>query len=78
MPSLTLELVAVVPLGVAMIMFIASANSLLQLRSDPWMRGRVMALYGVLFIGTTPVGAPAMGWLAERFGVQAARRSPGD
>ncbi len=72
MPSLTLELVAVVPLGVAIIMFIASANSLLQLRSDPSMRGRVMALYGVLFIGTTPVGAPAMGWLAERFGVQAA------
>jgi MFS family permease len=72
MPTLTLELVAVVPLGLATIVFVASANSLLQLRSDPRMRGRVMALYGVLFLGTTPIGSPAVGWLAERAGVREA------
>ena len=52
----------------ATIVFVASANSLLQLRSDPRMRGRVMALYGVLFLGTTPIGAPAIGWMAPALG----------
>jgi MFS family permease len=68
MPTLPLELVAIVPLGAATIVFVASANSLLQLRSDPQMRGRVMALYGVLFLGTTPIGAPLMGVIAQGLG----------
>ncbi len=70
MPTLPLELIAIVPLGMATIVFVASANSLLQLRADPRMRGRVMALYGVLFIGTTPIGSPAIGWIAEQLTVR--------
>jgi MFS family permease len=70
MPTLPLELVAVVPLGMAMIAFIASANSLLQLRSLPQMRGRVMALYGVLFLGTTPVGALLVSAIAQALNVR--------
>jgi MFS family permease len=72
MPTLPLELIAIVPLGMATIVFVASANSLLQLRSDPRMRGRVMALYGVLFLGTTPLGAPSIGWIAGQLGVRGA------
>ncbi len=72
MPTLALELVAIMPVGAATIAFTAMANSLLQLRAAPAMRGRVMALYGVLFIGTTPIGAPAMGLLSQRLGPRAA------
>jgi MFS family permease len=72
MPTLALELVAIVPVGAATIVFTAMANSLLQLRAAPAMRGRVMALYGVLFIGTTPIGAPTMGIVAEKLGPRVA------
>jgi MFS family permease len=41
-----------------------AANSSVQLGVAPTMRGRVMALYLVCFMGGTPVGAPIVGWLA--------------
>jgi MFS family permease len=47
-------------------------NSTLQLNSSDAMRGRVMALYFVLFLGTTPIGAPIIGWVAEAFSPRAA------
>jgi MFS family permease len=72
MPTLALELLAIVPLGAFTIVFVASANSLLQLQSKDSMRGRVMALYGVLFLGTTPIGSPTVGWLSERLSVRGA------
>lgn len=71
MPSLPLELVAVVPLGVAMVAFQATTNSLLQLHSSTNYRGRVMALYVMVFLGTTPIGAPIVGWVAQSFGPRA-------
>ena len=77
MPTLGLELMAIVPVGAATVAFTAMANALLQLRAAPAMRGRVMALYGVLFIGTTPIGAPAMGLLAERLGPRVAMATAG-
>ena len=40
-------------------------NSTLQLGASPAMRGRVMALYSVVFLGSTPIGSPLVGWLAE-------------
>jgi MFS family permease len=64
-PSLALEAVALVPLGAASVIFGASINSALQLASEPSMRGRVMALYSVVFLGSTPIGAPIAGWLSE-------------
>jgi len=71
MPTLPLELVAVVPLGVAMVAFQATSNSLLQLHSSAAYRGRVMALYVMVFLGTTPIGAPIVGWVAQGFGPRA-------
>jgi MFS family permease len=64
-PSLAVALVVVVPMGAASIAFIATANSTLQLRSEPSMRGRVMALYAIAFLGTTPIGAPLVGWISQ-------------
>jgi MFS family permease len=51
--------------------FAAGVNSALQLAVDPAMRGRVMALYSVVFIGSTPIGAPLVGWIAEVAGPRA-------
>jgi MFS family permease len=70
-PSFWIELVVLVPLGIAAIAFQATGNSTLQVNSDPALRGRVMALYGVVFLGTTPIGAPIVGWVSERFGPRA-------
>jgi MFS family permease len=47
--------------GVCVMAFLATTNSVLQLESRPDMRGRVMSLYIVLFIGTSPVGGPIVG-----------------
>ena len=49
-----------VPTGAALMLFLATANASLQLASDTSMRGRVMALYGLVFLGSTPVGGPLM------------------
>jgi MFS family permease len=54
-----------VPTGVLAIAFATSANQSLQLGADPGLRGRVMAIYTLVFVGGTPVGAPLVGWLAE-------------
>jgi MFS family permease len=71
-PTLELELAALVPMGAAGIVFISTANSTLQLNSADSMRGRVMALYSVVFLGTTPIGSPIAGWLAENVGARGA------
>ena len=47
---------------------ITSANTHLQLSTAPEMRGRVMALYMMIFIGGTPLGAPFIGWVGEAYG----------
>ncbi len=70
-PTLPLEILVLIPLGMASVTFAASVNSHLQLSVDPLMRGRVMALYSVVFLGSTPIGAPVAGWLAEGFGPRA-------
>ena len=69
-PTLPIELLVLLPLGAAMITFQATANSLLQLNSDPVFRGRVMALYVMVFLGSTPIGGPVVGWVAEQFGAR--------
>jgi MFS family permease len=45
--------------------FSSGVNSALQLAVAPAMRGRVMAVYSMVFLGTTPIGAPVVGWIAE-------------
>jgi MFS family permease len=71
-PTLHLEFVAMLPIGVASTAFIAMSNSLLQLGAAPEMRGRVMGLFAVVFLGTTPIGGPLVGWIAEHLGPRAA------
>jgi MFS family permease len=70
-PTFWLEMIAVVPVGAASTAFIATSNAMLQLHSAPQMRGRVMALFTVVFLGTTPIGAPVVGWIAQGFGPRA-------
>ena len=70
-PDVVTAAVLLVAVGVAMMVFLATANSTLQLASDPSMRGRVMALYGLVFLGSTPVGGPIIGWVAEHWGARA-------
>jgi MFS family permease len=67
-PTLLAEAVVLAPLGVASMTFLATANATLQLASSPGMRGRVMALYGLVFLGSTPVGGLLGGWMAGQFG----------
>ena len=67
MPSLALEIVMLAVLGAAAVTFAATINSTLQLAVSPEMRGRVMALYSVVFLGSTPIGAPLTGWLAQSY-----------
>jgi MFS family permease len=71
-PSLALAVVVLVPVGAASVIFAASVNSFLQLAVAPHMRGRVMALYSVVFMGSTPIGGPLMGWIAGVAGPRAA------
>jgi MFS family permease len=64
-PTLISAAALIVLMGAASIGFIATANASLQLASEPAMRGRVMALYAMAFLGTTPIGAPLVGAIAQ-------------
>jgi MFS family permease len=70
-PSLPLQLLLLAPLGALTVTFSAGINSSMQLGATTAMRGRVMALYSVVFLGSTPIGAPLVGWLAEVAGPRA-------
>ena len=67
MPSIALEVPIVAMLGASAVTFAAAINSSLQLAVEPEMRGRVMALYSVVFLGSTPIGGPLAGWLSEAY-----------
>jgi MFS family permease len=70
-PTFELQALALVPLGAASVTFAAGVNSSLQLAAEPSVRGRVMSLYSIVFLGSTPIGAPLVGWLAEVAGPRA-------
>jgi MFS family permease len=57
-------------LGMASLTMITSANATFQMSVAPAMRGRVMALYMMVFMGGTPLGAPIVGWVGETFGAR--------
>ena len=62
---------AIVPfLGLSALTMITSANAFMQLHTEPGMRGRVVALYLMIFMGGTPVGSPVIGWVGETFGAR--------
>jgi MFS family permease len=72
MPSLALEVPVVALLGASAVTFGAAINASLQLSVEPGMRGRVMALYSVVFLGSTSIGGPLAGWLSEAYDPRAA------
>jgi len=67
-PTLATAYLALVALGAASIGFLALGNATLQLSSTPEMRGRVMGLWAVAFLGSTPIGGPIVGWVGEHIG----------
>jgi MFS family permease len=71
MPTYALFLVLLVPTGIAMMTFMTAANATMQFGIPSEMRGRVMGLYMLVFLGTNPFGAPIIGWLSEVMGPRA-------
>lgn len=67
-PTYELFALALVPTGLAALTALTTANAMVQLRTDPLVRGRVMALYMAIFMGGTPIGAPVIGWIGEVWG----------
>lgn len=67
-PGIIVFAVALAFAGFTAQLFMTNANSMVQLTSAPEVRGRVMALYGAVFMGGTPIGAPIVGWVADAFG----------
>ena len=67
-PTFPLMAVLLVPTGIAALTFTTTTNAYLQLGSAPQVRGRVMALYILVFLGGKPVGGPLIGAVAEAFG----------
>lgn len=70
-PAYWLVIVLLVPTGFFMIYFAQAANQRVQLGTEAAYRGRVMALYVLVFLGTTPVSAPVVGWTAQHLGAGA-------
>ncbi|HHT41579.1 MAG TPA: MFS transporter [Actinomyces sp.] len=60
--------VLAIPTGLAMLTMVTAANAAIQVSTDPDMRGRVMALYMMVYLGSNPIGAPIIGWIADTFG----------
>ena len=71
-PTFPLTVAALTLMGAASVTFAAGVNSTLQLEVAPEMRGRVMALYSVVFLGSTPIGGPLAGWVAQAANPRAA------
>ena len=67
-PTYWLFAAALVITGVAALIFTNTTNSLMQLSTEPAMRGRVMALRIGIALGGTPIGAPIVGWVADHLG----------
>ncbi|MFL5735998.1 MAG: MFS transporter [Actinomycetota bacterium] len=67
-PTLLVANLLIVPLGAVGIAFAITGNSTLQLLSSPELRGRVMALYTVVFLGSTPIGGTIAGWVGQHLG----------
>jgi MFS family permease len=67
-PSYWLFGAALAIVGVASQTFNTTANGVVQISTDPVVRGRVMAIYMAIFMGGTPIGAPIVGWVADAFG----------
>ena len=70
MPTLATATMLMIVVGVFSISFTSMANTILQLEAAPHMRGRVMSLWTMAFLGSTPIGAPIIGWVGEHMGAR--------
>ncbi|WP_229698372.1 MFS transporter [Wenjunlia tyrosinilytica] len=69
-PAFWLFAALLVPIGLFGLTFNTTANSSVQLATDPAMRGRVMSLFLMVFMGGTPIGAPIVGWVTDTYGAR--------
>jgi MFS family permease len=69
-PNQAAAYVVGVVLGVTSIAFLTASTSIVQVESAPEMRGRVLALQAMLFLGSTPIGGPIVGWVSQQFGAR--------
>lgn len=70
MPTYTTFAVVLPLLGLCALTMITAANATIQITTEPVMRGRVAALYLMIFMGGTPLGSPFIGWIGETFGAR--------
>jgi len=57
-------------IGLSSILFMTTSTAIVQLRADPSMRGRVLALQAIVFLGSTPIGGPILGYVCQHFGAR--------
>ncbi|MEV5882665.1 MFS transporter [Streptomyces sp. NPDC052020] len=69
-PSLWLFALLMAPIGVFSMTVNVTANTSIQMATDPAMRGRVMSLYMMVFLGGSPIGAPIVGWITDTYGAR--------
>ncbi|MFF0202486.1 MFS transporter [Streptomyces sp. NPDC005017] len=67
-PALWMFALLMIPLGLFGMTINVTANTGIQMATDPAMRGRVMALYMMVFLGGSPIGAPIVGWVTDTYG----------
>jgi MFS family permease len=67
-PTLWLFSLLMVPIGIFGLTVNVTANTSVQMATDPAMRGRVMALFMMVFVGGSPLGAPLVGWVTDVYG----------
>ncbi|CAL9479277.1 MFS transporter [Streptomyces sp. enrichment culture] len=67
-PTLWMFALLMIPLGLFGMTINVTANTGIQMATDPAMRGRVMSLYMMVFLGGSPVGAPVVGWITDTYG----------
>ncbi|OZB48977.1 MAG: MFS transporter [Cellulomonas sp. 14-74-6] len=70
MPTFTSFAIASIPVGLASLTMMTAANATIQMSTDPAVRGRVMSLYMMVFMGATPIGSPVVGWIGQQFGAR--------
>jgi hypothetical protein len=70
-PALWAAVPVAVVVGATSVGFLTSSTAIVQLEAAPTMRGRVLALQAMLFLGTTPIGAPVVGYASEELGARA-------
>jgi MFS family permease len=70
-PGVSLAFPLALLVGFSSVWFMTASTAMMQLRSDPRMRGRVLALQAIVLIGSTPIGGPLLGWVSDMYGASA-------